>query len=81
MKESLDQVQELAEDNFMRKRLEFEVINRKGVKGVTNEADINVDIPFKCKIGGVKATLGILIEPDPHGDGKGAHAHFHTTII
>jgi uncharacterized protein YutE (UPF0331/DUF86 family) len=48
---------------------------------MVKEDDVNVHIPFQCKIGGVKATLGILIEPDPHSDGKGTHAHFHTTII
>lgn len=44
------------------------------------EADIHDNIPFQCKIGNVIAELRILIESDPHGDGKGIHAHFHTTI-
>ena len=38
------------------------------------------DINFQCLIGKTEATLGIIIEPDPHGDGKGTHAHFHTVI-
>lgn len=37
-------------------------------------------IPFLCKIGQVQARLGVCVEPDPHGDGKGTHAHFHTVI-
>ena len=44
------------------------------------ENDIFVTIPFNCKIGGVKAYIRVHIEPDPHGDGKGTDAHFHTAI-
>ena len=43
--------------------------------------DVYVEIPFQCLIGKTKAILAIHIEPDPHGNGKGTHAHFHTTII
>jgi hypothetical protein len=45
------------------------------------ESDVNVRIPFFCKVGQVEAILTIYIEPDPHGDGAGTHAHFHTPLL
>jgi len=44
------------------------------------EADKNYDAPFFCKVGQVESEVRVYIEPDPHGDGKGTHAHFHTMI-
>lgn len=43
----------------------------------SSEADITQTIPFFCKIGQVEAYIYVHIEPDPHGDEKGTHAHFH----
>jgi len=43
--------------------------------------DVQTSIPFRCFIGKTKAILVVLIEPDPHGDGSGTHAHFHTAIV
>jgi len=42
--------------------------------------DVDEDLRFQCLIGNTKAALGIFIEPDPAGNGKGIHAHFHTTM-
>ena len=42
---------------------------------------VTKNIGFQCLIGKTKAILGIIIEPDPHGDEQGTHAHFHTTLI
>jgi hypothetical protein len=43
----------------------------------SREADVTQRIPFFCKIGQVEAYIYVHIEPDPHGDDKGTHAHFH----
>jgi len=43
--------------------------------------DVDVSIPFYCLIGKTKVTLSVLVEPDPHGDGKGTDAHFHTAVL
>lgn len=43
----------------------------------SKEADVTHRIPFFCKIGQVEAYIFVDVEPDPHGDGKGTHAHFH----
>ena len=43
--------------------------------------DVEEDLCFQCLIGNTEASLGIVIEPDPHGNGKGVHAHFHTTLV
>jgi hypothetical protein len=45
------------------------------------EADRECDLSFLCKIGQVDAELNVSVEPDPHGDGTGRHAHFHTIIM
>jgi hypothetical protein len=42
--------------------------------------DVNERMRFRCLIGKTEATLSIMIEPDPHGDERGTHAHFHTII-
>lgn len=47
----------------------------------SKEADKECDVPFSCKVGQITAELNVCIEPDPHGDGKGTHAHFHTMIL
>lgn len=39
--------------------------------------DVEETLHFHCLIGKTDATLTIMIEPDPHGDEKGTHAHFH----
>lgn len=44
------------------------------------ESDVIVPTVFFCKIGQVQARLTMYIEPDPHGDGTGTHAHFHTPL-
>lgn len=43
--------------------------------------DVSQDMRFHCLVGKTQVILSIMIEPDPHGDGKGTHAHFHTTIL
>ncbi len=45
------------------------------------KADVKTTIPFSCKIGQTKAELFVMIESDPHGDGRGTHAHFHSGIL
>ncbi len=45
------------------------------------ESDVIVPTVFFCKIGQVQARLTMYIEPDPHGDGTGSHAHFHTPLV
>lgn len=45
------------------------------------ESDVIVRTAFFCKIGRVEAKLTMYIEPDPHGDGTGTHAHFHTPLL
>ena len=45
------------------------------------EFDVIVPTVFFCKIGQVQARLTMYIEPDPHGDGTGTHAHFHTPLV
>lgn len=42
--------------------------------------DVTKNIRFQCLIGKTEAILDITVEPDPHGDGRGTHAHFHTTL-
>jgi hypothetical protein len=42
--------------------------------------DVDKSVRFQCLVGKTEATLWVLIEPDPHGDEKGTHAHFHTVI-
>jgi len=42
--------------------------------------DVDKDILFHCLIGNSEVILFIMIEPDPHGDETGNHAHFHTGI-
>ena len=44
-------------------------------------ARVRESIYFQCFLGKTEAILGILVEPDPHGDETGTHAHFHTTLI
>jgi hypothetical protein len=39
--------------------------------------DVEETLHFHCLIGKTDATLTITIEPDPHGDEKGTHSHFH----
>lgn len=46
-----------------------------------DKTDVETTIPFFCKIGQTKAELFVMIEPDPHDDGKGTHAHFHSGIL
>jgi hypothetical protein len=43
--------------------------------------DVREDIPFRCLIGKTDAKLHIMIEPDPHGDERGTHSHFHTVLM
>jgi hypothetical protein len=43
--------------------------------------DVDERTCFQCLIGKTEAALSIMIEPDPHGDEKGTHAHFHTIIM
>ena len=45
------------------------------------ESDVIVSTSFFCKIGQVEAKLTMYIEPDPHGNGAGTHAHFHTPLL
>ena len=40
--------------------------------------DVRKSMRFHCLIGKTEATLSVIIEPDPHGDERGTHAHFHT---
>lgn len=42
--------------------------------------DVRKDVPFFCLIGNTQASLYLMIEPGPHGDEKGTHAHFHTIL-
>jgi len=46
----------------------------------SGKADVSTTLLFFCKIGQTEAKLFILIEPDPHGDGKGTHAHFLNVV-
>ena len=46
----------------------------------SSKYDAEKYIGFQCLIGKTEATLGIVVEPDPHGDGIGTHAHFHATL-
>lgn len=46
-----------------------------------HEYDRHTEINFHCFIGETEAILSMLLERDPHGDGKGTHAHFHTIIM
>lgn len=41
------------------------------------KAEVMHRIPFFCTIGQIKATLDVLIEIDPIGNGKGRAAHYH----
>jgi hypothetical protein len=43
--------------------------------------DVSTDIPFRCLIGKTDAELHIMIEPDPHGDERGTHSHFHALMM
>ena len=43
--------------------------------------DMKERIQFRCLIGKTDATLSITIEPDPHGDERGTHSHFHTVTM
>ena len=47
----------------------------------TNKYDVSSSIHFYCFIGKTKVTLSVLVEPDPHGDGKGTDAHFHIAVL
>ena len=42
--------------------------------------DVTRNMCFQCLLGKTEAVLGIFVEPDPHGDETGTHAHFHTTL-
>jgi len=53
---------------------------RTHLKKIT-KYDIDRDIHFRCLIGKVDAIIGVMIEPDPHGDESGKHSHFHTTLL
>jgi hypothetical protein len=43
--------------------------------------DVEAKCRFHCLIGKTEATLTITIEPDPHGNESGEHAHFHTVLM
>ena len=57
-------------------------INEKAMEKVkrSSKYDVERNIRFQCLIGKTEVTLEIIVEPDPHGDGIGTHAHFHATL-
>lgn len=40
--------------------------------------DVHKIIGFRCPIGKTEAVIGIMIEPDPHGDESETDSHFHS---
>ena len=44
----------------------------------TIQYDVHKIIGFRCPIGKTEAVIGIMIEPDPHGDESGTDSHFHS---